>query len=192
MNAIIIAGGKSSRYGDNKALATVEGQTIIERIIGKLKGRFTRVYVIGNTDQYAFLKDVELFDDIITDKGPLGGLYSGLVNSTSKFNFITGCDMPLLTADYLSLLLSQAQTYDVLVAQYRGFIEPLGGIYSQDCLGPIEKALERNELKIKSFYSEVTVEILKEYQLRKVTSPEKVFFNINTTLDLEVLKREWS
>lgn len=191
MNAIIVAGGKSSRYGDNKAIATIEGQTIIELITAKLKGVFNRVYIIGNIVDYSFLKGVELVNDICPGKGPLGGLYTGLIYSTSELNFVIGCDMPLVTIDYIKLLLSRNKGYDVLVARYRGYLEPLGGIYSQNCIKPIERALENNELKIKSFYSEVKVEVLEEYQIRKITNPEMVFFNFNTIEDLVLLKKEW-
>ncbi len=191
MNAIVVAGGKSSRYGDNKAIATIEGQTIIQIITGKLKKIFDRVYVVGNIKDYSFLKGAVLVKDIFPGKGPLGGIYTGLINSTTGLNFVIGCDMPLVTIEYIKLLLSQKQDYDVLVTRYQGYLEPLGGIYSQNCIKPIERAMEKRTLKIKSFYAEVKVEVLEEYQIREITVPERVFFNFNTVEDLVLLKKEW-
>ncbi|AZR72873.1 hypothetical protein BBF96_05400 [Anoxybacter fermentans] len=87
MNAILLTGGKSSRFGRNKALIKFESEVLIERITKTLKEFFDRVYVVGSDKRtYSFLKGVKLIEDVIPDKGPLEGFISDLV--ILRFNII--------------------------------------------------------------------------------------------------------
>lgn len=184
MNAIILAGGQSSRYGSNKALINFSGKTIIEHITARLKTHFNRIYIVGNNDtDYSFAEGVTVVNDIIPGKGPLGGLYTGLVSSDACYNLMTACDMPFISDDYLDLLKAQKKDYNVLIAEYKDYIEPLPGIYSQDCLPAVEQSLRSSQLKIKSFFSEVKVKLLKEEEIEKIEDLERLFYNINFKAD---------
>jgi len=185
MNAILLAGGMSTRFGNNKTLIEIEGEILINKIINLLKNVFDQVYVVVNDlNEYSFLEGVNLLEDIIPDKGPLGGLYTGLFYSTDKYNYLSACDMPFITERYLEFLSQQDRDYDVLVPEYRGYIEPLAGIYTKDCLPAIRRKLEGNKLKIKGFYPEVKVKILESNYIKRIADPEKLFFNINNKEDL--------
>ncbi len=187
MNAVILAGGKSIRYGSHKALINIRDKTLIEMIIKKLRISFSRIYVVGNNEiDYSFLKGVILLEDIIPGKGPLGGLYTGLKYSDSRYNFILGCDMPNLTEDYFKFMQEQKKEYDVLVPEYNGYIEPLAGVYANSCLPAIKQSLSSDNLKIKNFYERVNVKIIKEETINKITDPAKLFFNINYKSDIAV------
>jgi molybdenum cofactor guanylyltransferase len=191
MNSILLAGGMSTRFGSNKNLIKVEGEILINKIVNVLKNVFDRVYVIVNDlNEYSFLEGVELLEDIIPDKGPLGGLYTGLFYSTDEYNYLSASDMPFITEQYLKFLSRQDRDYDVLVPEYRGYIEPLAGIYSRNCLPVIRRKLEDNNLKIKGFYPEVKVKKLESNSISKVADLEKLFFNINNKEDLKRVKDE--
>jgi len=190
MNAIVLAGGKSKRYGSNKALVDIRGKTLIELIIEKLQKSFSKVYVVGNQEiDYSFLSDVNILKDLIPGKGPLGGLYTGLKFSDSKYNFVVGCDMPNLTQEYFRFLRAQEKNYDVLVPCYNDYIEPLAGIYSCSCLKEMQKSLTEGDLKIKSFYGQVKVEIIKEELIWEVNDPAYLFYNINYKADMKRLRK---
>jgi molybdopterin-guanine dinucleotide biosynthesis protein A len=184
MNAIILAGGKSSRYGKNKALINFNGITLIEKIVKGLKP-LSKIYVVGSSKtDYTFLEEkVSILEDIFPDKGPLGGIYTGLKHSDSQYNLIIGCDMPNLNYQYYNLLLEQKKDYDVLVPQYGGYLEPLAGVYSRTCLTPIKESLESNQLRIISFYHKVKVNILDEEMIQEIAKPTRLFFNINYKKD---------
>ncbi len=185
MNAILLAGGKSSRYGSNKALVEIEGEPIIVRIVSILQQVFEEIYVVGSKDtDYSFLEDVILVEDIIPDKGPLGGLYTGLSYSSARHNLLLGCDMPFFTTDYFHFLTNWQKRYDVLVPEYNGYIEPLGGVYNRSILPEVERSIEKDDLKIKSFFPEVRVEIIKEEIIREIGDPARLFYNINYKSDL--------
>ena len=190
MNVIILAGGKSKRYGSNKALANIKNKTLIEIIIDKVKNSFTKVYVVGNEEiDYSFLKGVTLLKDLIPGKGPLGGLYTGLKYSDSKYNFVVGCDMPNLTIKYFKFILSLDKKYEVLVPCYNGYIEPLAGIYSKSCITAIKNSLINNELKIKSFYKQIKLKILTEESIRDIGDPAYLFYNINYKVDIKQISK---
>lgn len=186
MNAIVLAGGNSTRYGSNKALIKIEGKYLIEKVISPLRKVADKIYVVGNekTD-YSFLKKVELLKDIIPNKGPLGGLYTGLKFSDTQYNLLVATDMPNLTIDYYNFIMGQSRDYDILLGKYNGYLEPLGGIYSQRCQYFIEESIKNHRLSIKSIYSKLRLKIIEEEQLQKIGDPSNLFFNINYQHDLK-------
>jgi len=188
MNALLLSGGKSSRFGTNKALESVNGRPLIEQIVQSLKNAFEKVYIIGNVKEYAFLQDVFFCEDIIPNKGPLGGLLTGLTCSDSEYNFLTACDMPFLTNEFFEFVKLQKKDYDVLVPEYNSYLEPLAAVYSKKCLPFISASLERNQLKLKSFFPKVQVRIIKENVIKEIGVPERLFFNINYKEDIEKME----
>ena len=93
VTGIILAGGKSTRMGVNKAFLKIGGCTIIEEIFSKFKNIFSRVIIIANEiERFNFL-GAQITPDIIPSKGPLGGIYTGLIKSSSFHNFVTACDV---------------------------------------------------------------------------------------------------
>ncbi|HKL12962.1 MAG TPA: NTP transferase domain-containing protein, partial [Halanaerobiales bacterium] len=79
MNAIILAGGKSSRFGSNKALYKINQKPMLVNIVEKLSPIFKKIYIIGDQkDKYEEIRGTVYLRDKIPDKGPLGGLYTGL------------------------------------------------------------------------------------------------------------------
>ncbi|PNR87033.1 MULTISPECIES: molybdenum cofactor guanylyltransferase [unclassified Petrotoga] len=188
MNALLLSGGKSSRFGTNKAMETINGRPLIEQIVEGLKNAFEKVYIIGNVKEYVFLQDVFFCEDIIPNKGPLGGLLTGLTCSDSDYNFLTACDMPFLTSEFFEFVNLQKKDYDVLVPEYNSYLEPLAAVYSKKCLPFINASLKNDQLKLKSFFPKVKVRIIKETIIREIGEPEKLFFNINYKEDIEKLE----
>lgn len=190
MNAILLAGGQSSRYGRNKALINFRGEMMIKKISTVLQAVFEKVYVVGTpwTD-YSFLNGVILLEDIVAEKGPLGGLYTGLTYSDTEYNYLTACDMPFITINYLNFVLNCGGEYDILIPEYRGHLEPLAAVYRQSCLPFITDSITANYLKVKSFFPAVKVRILKEAMVRQAGDPERLFYNINRQSDLKTVRK---
>ncbi|HLV09855.1 MAG TPA: molybdenum cofactor guanylyltransferase, partial [Halanaerobiales bacterium] len=185
---------KSTRFGEDKALSLINGEPLISRIILKLQRVSTGIYVVGNKEKYSFLDDLkvkddlEVIEDIVPNGGPLVGLYTGLKHSNSRYNFVMGCDMPMLTAAYFQFVINYQRNYDVLVPENKGYIEPLAGVYSKSCLNYIYRAIKDSNLKVKAFFPEVKVEIIKEELIRKIADPAELFYNINYKKDLQKIK----
>ena len=191
MNAILLAGGESSRFGSNKAFIELNNQLMVEKIVKKLNYHFTKVYLVAqNKDKYSFLKkDVIIVEDLIPGIGPLGGLYTGLKYSDSEKNYLTACDMPFLADNYLRYLKKYDEDYDVLVGRYKGYFEPFAGVYKKSSLVAMDSALGRGERKITDFYNDVNLKIISENKLKSIADPEKIYFNINYKSDLEQINK---
>jgi len=191
INAVLLAGGKSSRFGDSdKALIPFAGKTLIEYIYDHLSENFNRVIIIGSKDKYSFIKDAEIRNDIYQNKGPLAGIYTGLYFSETNYNFICGCDMPFLNSNYFNYLkgnLTKQDKAEIIVPKYNGFLEPLAALYHYSLLKRIQNEILNNNLRIKSFYNNAEKKILSESSLEKKFDLKRLFFNLNYPQDLEQL-----
>jgi molybdopterin-guanine dinucleotide biosynthesis protein A len=185
LHGIILAGGKSSRMNSNKPFAKIKGQSMIEIIIDTIKPVFEdRIIIIANEKELFRHLNLRLESDLFRGKGPLAGIYTGLMVSPSFYNFFLPCDMPFLIKEAMECMIDEKAGYDVIVPIIRGYIEPLYGIYSKNCLEPIEKCLLTNRLKAKSFYDQVRVKTIPEAVFREIDPSLKMFTNINTPKEL--------
>lgn len=188
INAVLLAGGESSRFGSDKALIPFAGMTLIEYIYYKLKENFADVIIIAQKESYSFIKTAKIREDIYQNKGPLAGIYTGLLYSDTEYNFICGCDMPFLNKNYFDFLkeeLAADNSPQIIVPEYQNYYEPLAAIYNQNLLTLIKDNLKNNNLRIKSFYEKSDLKVIKEAVLEKKFNLEKLFFNLNYYQDYE-------
>jgi molybdopterin-guanine dinucleotide biosynthesis protein A len=190
VTGVILAGGKSSRIGTDKALLKIGKKTIIEQEISGIKNILEEIIVVVAEDkgQYNTL-EARVVQDIIPSKGPLGGVYTGLVNSSSFYNLILACDMPFLQPNLVRHLLDRAGNYDAVVPECGGRLQPLCAVYSRNCIEPIRKEISRNNLKITDFLRNVKTNIITEKEVRSLDPEGLSFVNINTASDYQRLKR---
>lgn len=184
---IVLAGGKSTRMGTNKALLPLREKTLLATVVTALQPLFNEIIVVTNTPElYRDLK-ARLVTDVIPGRGPLSGIHAGLLASPYWYNFIVACDMPFLVPGFISYLLVRAPGYDAVVPRRGGYLQPLHAVYSQGCLAAIEACLQRQEYKAFAFYPGVRVRYVDVdgVKAQGLADLEKVFFNINTPADLE-------
>ena len=144
ITGFILAGGKSKRMGTNKSLLKVGDITLIERVVNLMKDLFREVILITNqSEEYSFLK-LQTFEDIYKDTGPLAGIHSALINTTTHKNFIISCDMPLMTADVIEYLVEYRTDKLITIAKADNFIQQLCGIYIKSLIPYIENIIEKN------------------------------------------------
>lgn len=190
MTAVILAGGKSSRMGYNKAFLKLKGKTFIERQINLLREMFDEILISANTpSEYEYL-NLPVFKDIYPDKGPLCGIYTSLINSSSLYTFMLACDMPFVEIGLIKHLKGFTRDYDVVVPKSERGLEPLHAFYSKNCIDPIKKELDSNNLRIISFFPHVKVKII---ELESLTSPDSLkdsIKNLNTRDEYEGINNE--
>lgn len=188
MNAILLAGGKSSRFKKNKAVAKYNGERLIERISKLLNQYFDQVYLVVDVkEKYSFIKNCQIIEDVIPNKGPVGGIYTGLLESSHEFNYVMACDMPLMSGRFIEYIKNWEQNYDVLLPAYNGYIEPLAGIYSKKCLPIIKRNINDNKLSVKDLLKEVNMQSIDESLIKRNFPNKNIFYNINYQKDLEQL-----
>lgn len=179
MNLIVLAGGKSSRFGKDKAFIKFKGVPIIERVISTLEPLFDGVIVVTNHPRKYAKLGCQVVSDIYKNSGPLGGIHAGLSASDSMKNFVVACDMPLINPKLVKYL-TGIKGYEAVVPKVRGFPEPLLAVYSKRCLPAIERMLQKKELKISRLYDRVKTKFVGESRIREFDPDLRSFSNINS------------
>ncbi len=203
ITAIILSGGKSSRMGRNKSLLKIGDKTFVERVRDQMQQIFKDVALITNTPaEYKFL-DLPIYEDIYKHKGPLAGIHSGLLNSSTDTNFIISCDLPLITNEMIEYLIDFQTNKLITIARADGYIQQLAGKYSKDCLVAAEDILKeqvnienRNTKQRKrgcnvlKLIDKVGAEIISAESLPFYN--EDLYFNVNRTEDYNLLLKKLS
>jgi molybdopterin-guanine dinucleotide biosynthesis protein A len=188
MTSIILAGGKSSRLGRNKALQVIGGKSLIQRVIDRLAILSTEIIIVtadGEAIPCYSTVEIKTVADIYPEKGPLVGIFSGLLSSSDPYAIAVGCDTPFLSVSLLKYMAQICSVYDVVVPRIRNKLEPLCAVYSNNCSGPIKKLLEQNELRIDRLFSMVKVKYVEGDEINRFDPEHLSFFNINNQADLD-------
>jgi len=186
--AIVLAGGKNRRLGRTKALEAIGGKSLIERVVERLEPLTSQILIVTSREQLdlPFACNIEILADIYPDKGPLGGIYTGLLASRSPYSFVVACDMPFLNTRLMSHMIKLSHDFDAVVPKLgEAKVEPLHAIYSRACLGSIESQLEDGRLEAYSFLEAVHVRYLERAECQRFDSQLLSFFNINYQSDLD-------
>ena len=184
ITTVIMAGGKSSRMGADKAFVPLLGKPLIEHVLESVGGLGDEQIIITNRpDRFHYL-GLPLYSDIYQGFGPLGGLHAALAHATHPHLLVVACDMPWLNRDLLGHMISIRATADAVVPRWTKFPEPLHAIYSKACLEPVTASLQARTLKLIAFYSQVQVRYLDREIMETFDASGRSFANINTPGDL--------
>jgi molybdopterin-guanine dinucleotide biosynthesis protein A len=191
LTGIVLAGGRSLRYGRNKALELFKGKRLIDRALEDLGAFCAPVLVIANDlEAYRGIR-ATLVQDIVPHQGPLGGIYTALLFSPGDWIFVKATDMPFLVPELAAMMCeARDESCDVVVPVRNGFYEPLLALYHRRCIPSVAEAIEREERQIVRFYKKVKVKELAESEWRSVDPDALSFRNVNTPEDMELL--EWN
>jgi molybdopterin-guanine dinucleotide biosynthesis protein A len=194
ITGIILSGGHSSRMGTNKSFLKIGDKTIIERVKDLMQSLFKEVLLITNEpDDYKFLR-IPIYKDVFPFMGPLAGIHSALVNSSTEKNFIISCDIPLITPQMIEYITDYSSEKPVIVPIASGYVQQVCGIYTKKCIKPAEKLLkssgieEKKKLghhkagcKVMDLINEVDGQIIYVESLPFYT--HDLFFNMNAEED---------
>jgi len=186
---VVLVGGKSRRYGRNKALEVFHGERLIDRQLRKVQALFPEVFVITNELGNYLHLEVTLIRDVIPGLGPLGGIYTGLLFAQGRSVFVTACDMPFLQPAVVEHMVQLSRNNDVVVPEKKEGLEPLHAIYSSRCLPHIKKMLDRGKFQVVSFFPAVKVYRLSQEEMQELDPHGLSFFNINTPDDMDRAKK---
>lgn len=196
-SVIILAGGRSNRFGKDKGLVSLADKALIEHVYENVREVAKEVVVAisskGQRDVYSrFLDRCTFSIDEQHCKGPLSGLWSALKIVKAKKVAIVACDMPFVSGNLLNLFFELCTRQDAVIPRWpNGYIEALHAVYdSVNCLAATSTALEKGCRNLRSMISNlhrilyVSTEVIREIQ------PELTMFtNINSRRDLIVARR---
>jgi len=184
ISGIVLAGGRSTRLGQDKALVDLGGRRLVEIVLERLREVCADIVVSTNDpDKYSSL-GYRTIADVYPERGALGGIYSGLRAVRCSHAIAVACDMPFLNPSLLRFMILHVAGHDVVVPRLSAGLEPLHAIYSRTCLEPMRKALEGGVSRVIGFWDLVKVRYIDEDEI-EILDPDKLsFFNINTPEDL--------
>jgi len=174
----VLAGGRSSRMGTDKALLAAAGVRLIERVAREAAQAAGSVTLIGDPARYRDL-GYAVIPDLLPGCGPLGGIMTALSVSAADWNLILACDMPEVRAEFLIRLLERAEQGSadcLLPAGPSGLPEPLCGVYHRRALPPIRQAFESGVRKVLDGLAGLHLELLRIDEpgpFRNLNTPEE-------------------
>jgi molybdopterin-guanine dinucleotide biosynthesis protein A len=188
--AIILAGGKNERTGQNKALLELGDKPLIQLITDKISQLFKQIYIVTSTpEEYNFLKGVRIVPDLLPEKNILEAIYSGLYASEEQDNFVCACDMPYLNINLIKYLFEIKGSFDVVVPVVNYKIASLHTIYSKSCLPAIEKNISKK--KVSKIFRDLNVKYVPQEALA-IEDPKLLsFFHIKTYLDYMLVQKDF-
>ena len=139
LNAYILTGGSSRRFGSDKAACMIHGNTFLDNIHKTLQTNFTHIYSVGKKPYSDKLKFISDFSDY---QAAMVGIITALRHTSSPWNFFISVDMPLITSNVVYALKKEIVRNEnkIIISSINGKISPLFCFYHRDCLVHFEKA----------------------------------------------------
>jgi molybdopterin-guanine dinucleotide biosynthesis protein A len=197
MVGYVLAGGASSRFGQDKALIEVGGKPMLARMCELLRGVVDEVNVVAPPEKYLSI-GVKSVADLWPGEGPLGGIVTALLKTRKsdpqcEWNLIVSCDMPFLTRQWLAYLAERAlkSSAQVVLPHSAHGPEPLCACYRTDAGPALRAVFERGVRKVTDALKQVKTEVLDEGDWKRFDSAGRLFWNMNTAADFEEVRRVW-
>lgn len=180
VTGMILSGGKSKRMGRPKAFLPYQGTTLVEHVLNNMRDLFSEILIVANEPESYENLGVDVVKDILPYRGPLGGILSGLLVSANEHAFVIACDMPLVDKRLIREMTARRHGNDVVVLSHSNGIEPLLGVYSKNCIKPLEESLFAGSLSVQDFLGGLKAET---FVLAHDGGDLPPYFNINTPQD---------
>jgi molybdopterin-guanine dinucleotide biosynthesis protein A len=185
VSAFILAGGKSTRMGADKAFLQLDGQTLLARALDLAHSITSDVRIVGAASKFSAFAPV--VEDQFPDCGPLGGIHAALRSSSTESNVILAVDVPFVSKELLKYLIAGVSSSSavVTVPWVAGRWQPLCAIYGREFADVAEDALRRGQYKIDALFDRVIVRVIEEDELATAGFSTGMFRNLNTKEELE-------
>jgi molybdopterin-guanine dinucleotide biosynthesis protein A len=189
ITGFVLAGGKSTRMGKDKAALSLSGRTLLETALEAVRAVADNVFILGSPELYgAYAPTIA---DVFPGCGPLGGIHAALQQTRTEFNLMIAVDTPFLSAGLLRYLAERALAAHAAVTApvINAYPQPLCAVYSRAFLPIAERALKAGAYKIVPLFPEDGTLLIPEAELKQVAFTAEMFENLNTPEDLERARR---
>lgn len=187
IEAFVLAGGQSKRMGQDKGLILLKGRPMVSYILNTLQEAGIPTKIIANNPSYIMFGP-PVYSDIISEKGPMGGLLTAFENTTANVILLIGCDMPLISVEVINHLLSFADREKIIAPITADNVNPLFALYPRCLQQKLEKSMVDEQLKMTHFILN-NQHILVPFTDLKTTSH---FSNINNPAELREMETKLS
>jgi molybdopterin-guanine dinucleotide biosynthesis protein A len=203
ITGIVLAGGKSSRMGGEKGLILLDSKPMIAYAIEALAPFCSEILISSNSNAYDHLGYC-VVPDIIANSGPMGGIYSCMLQSqpegkkkvlpqrhkdteeNTEWFFVLSCDVPRITSEIVGHIISLSDDVDITVPWHGDeHYEPLCAVYNTRLLPIMESYIRTGNFKIPELINQVNAHRI-PVQYDPVLE-EAYFYNVNTRQELHAL-----
>lgn len=190
VSAFILAGGKSSRMGEDKAFLQLGERSLLERALQLARSVARDVKIVGGAvvgNEAKFGKYAPVVEDIYPDRGPLGGIHAALASSQAELNLFLAVDLPFVESEFLRYLLGVAEESEAIVTVPRTgrWWQPLCAVYRREFVQVAEKSLLEDKNKVDALFASVKTRIIEEEELAAQGFSAGMFQNLNTPEEWE-------
>ena len=195
--AFVLAGGGSTRFGQDKALAPIGETPMITRLCILFEGWTSDLAIVGPAAKYGAF-GVRCIEDRWPGEGPLGGILTAVFETArattsethqnrTRWNLIVGCDMPFLTTEFLQFLFKKAagSSCEVIAPRSHHGLEPLCACWRTDAAPKLQAAFDSGVRKVTEAMKQLDVEVLDEADWKRFDSAGRLFWNMNTQPDYQ-------
>ncbi len=188
MTAFVLAGGKSSRMGSDKAFLQLGEETLLSRALKVAAAVAQEVRIVGDAKKFAAFGQV--VEDVYRDRGPLGGIHAALSSSATEWNLMLAVDLPFIEPEFFRYVLLRARESDATVTVPRagGGLQPLCAVYHRKFAEVAEESLRDGKNKIDWLFAKVETRVIEEDELARAGFSAEMFRNVNTPEELEMAK----
>jgi molybdenum cofactor guanylyltransferase len=185
VTAFVLAGGKSSRMGRDKAFLRLGEETLLSRALKMAGAVAGEVRIVGDTSKFASFG--QIIEDVYRDRGPLGGIHAALSSTTTELNLMLAVDLPFVGPEFLEYLIVRARESGAIIAVPRAGsgLQPLCAVYRRGFAGIAERSLRDGKNRINSLFSNVTSFVIEENELVQAGFSAEMFRNLNTPEEFE-------
>lgn len=181
---VVLAGGKSSRMGKDKALIEINGRTLLDLALDKLDPHVSDLLVIGDPMKYGHVGPFVIADEL-PDKGPIGGLVTAMHFASNDKLLVLACDMPGIDDRLLQLLKDDLGNFtDAVIPHHGDRAEPLCAAYHRRCEQSLRSSIAINELKLQNALMDLRMNKI-QIDPGKNGWPIDLFRNLNSPDDLK-------
>ncbi len=194
--AIILCGGRSTRFGTDKALLAIDGAPMVAHVADRVSCVVDEIILAARDPEQRetlaevskMLDDAPIVCDSVAGYGPVAGVLAGLLASGSAYSVCLACDLPHVSPDVVDALFRYAEEHnsDVAIPQHpNGMLEPLHAVYGRSMIHACRDAIEGGAHTVRSAITLVRrVVYVPTESLRRFDPGLRTFLNVNYPEDL--------
>jgi len=165
LSAFVLAGDYSRRYGTDKALHQYQGQALIKYPLTLLSEKTSIVSIVAKDEKEYQWLGYPVVKDIVDQQSPLVGILSGLLNSTTDWNYFQACDMPFMQPGIFNLLMERVEEISedpdihAFIPLTDFGLQPLAAFYRKNSIDTLREAIHDN-LSVKDWINMLHVKTI--------------------------------
>jgi len=183
----ILAGGRSTRMGRDKATLKVGDKSLIQQVYDTAHSVFRDIFIISSHHDRFCGVESPIVRDILPIQSSIVGIASALLYTKTPYLFVLACDMPFITVQSIEHVLKEVNSEDIVIPHTGNGFEPLHAAYSRACLSVMLTRIGLQKLKIAGLFPFFTVKELADHP-DFTNKGVSVFTNITVEEDLSLVQ----